>query len=71
MTCERKVEPVGDSAGGHAIRVEGVDSTGQPYKADALAIGTNDGPRLMNPVFWRSASLSSGDDTSAQLDVCP
>ncbi|NLF04867.1 MAG: hypothetical protein GX593_07715 [Actinomycetales bacterium] len=70
ITCDRELAADGEYSGGYALRVEGVDSNGQAYASDVLAIGTEDGPRLMNPVFWNSTGIANGNDTSATFDVC-
>lgn len=70
VMCERRIAPEGDRSGGYALRLEGMDTAGHAYTTDVLAIGTADGPKLMNVVFWRSAGIGAGSTTEESLDVC-
>ena len=68
--CERILPADGDRREGRALRVTGVDSQGAAYTSDVLAIGTDDGPRLMDPVFWIPTGISLGGTTGNAFDVC-
>lgn len=70
IMCDRELAANGEFSGGYALRVEGVDSRGEPYVSDTLAIGTEDGPRLMNAVFWTSRGIAIGNTTDHTFDVC-
>lgn len=68
--CERKLEPSGSYAGGYALRLEGINSDGERYTSDVLAINTSEGPRLMNVAFWNSSGIAIANTTNSVFDVC-
>jgi hypothetical protein len=53
------------------LRVTGTDGAGNTYQTDVGAIRTPDGVRLINAVFWVSATFGGeGDEESATFDPC-
>lgn len=59
VACALRVMADGDRVRGVLLVTEGMDDTGSPYRSQFLAIGTEDGVRAQNPVYWSGVGVAT------------